>query len=95
MKRIEGLNGLVWYRYTSLHGEEYGPYYLRDRITIIGSVIQCVGDKSHLWHTWVCPRAWLTPHQREDKLSCYAGSKERAMYFVESWARHHYRREVG
>jgi hypothetical protein len=88
MKRVEGIEGLEWGRYSTNEGVGYGPYYLRDRATIIGSVQQCVGDKSHLWMTWVLPRP------NKEKVSCYAWSKERAMYFVESWAKYHYKREA-
>ena len=78
---------MSWERKTNYQGVEYGPYYAVDKKgTIFGSVQQCVGDKAHLWHTWVLPRGNIEPKQ-----SAYAGSKERAMYFVECWAKHHFK----
>lgn len=86
MRKIEVPEGLHWYRYTAFGGEEYGPYYLRDGARTIGSVNQCVGDKSNMWMTWVLPRVG------GEKRSCYATSRERAMYFVQCWAKYNYKR---
>lgn len=88
MRKVDLPDGLFWYRYTAFGGEEYGPYYLRDGPLGIASVGQCVGNMSHLWHTWVNPRA------DGEKLSCYAPSKERAMYYVTCWAKYNYRRRI-
>jgi hypothetical protein len=90
MKNVENIYGLTWYRYTAFGGEGYGPYYLRDGGISIGSVNQCVGTKAHIWLSTV----YVGDSKRSEKLSCYAWSRERAMYFVLSWAKYHYKRTV-
>jgi hypothetical protein len=87
MKKVEG-SGVQWSRYSTHEGIYYGPWYARD-VTghIVGSVLQCVGDKSHIWITHVNPQPGMGGFKR----SCYAPSEARGMYYVECWVKHHHK----
>ena len=90
MKKVEG-SGVKWARYSTHTGHEYGPSYARDVTgSIIGSVSQCVGDKSHIWVSNVNPQPGMGGFKR----SCYAPSEQRARYYVECWAKYHHKAAV-
>ena len=83
MKKVEG-SGVQWSRYSTHEGIYYGPWYARD-VTgrIVGSVSQCVGNKTHQWLTNVNPQ----PDMGGFKCWCHAPSEARGKYYVECWAK--------
>jgi hypothetical protein len=81
MKKVVGIERFHWRRFSE-GGVEYGPYYLYCGAVIVGSASECVGGER--WITWVLPRG-----PNREKRTCYARTKVRAMYFVESWAKYH------
>lgn len=91
MKKVQGIEAFHWHRFKVFSGEEYAPYYFMLGAVTIGAVMQCTGKFHRRWSTWVLPKTVDSEIPRE-KLRCYARSKARAMYFVESWAKYHGKR---
>lgn len=86
MKKVIGAN-IRWHRLTDSRYRPYGPWYaINDDARTIG-VVSETPRLDGRWLSWV-----FSPKDQGKRLYGYAGSLERAKYFVECWAKYHQRK---